>query len=250
MLKTNSDKNKSADKHKETGPFEESVVATLRELDPDWVELCLKMSANPWESGILPRKTVELVGLAVSSSFTNLNEIGVRHHIRGALEAGAALEEILMVFKMASLLSIHTCSMAAPILLEEAKTAGVQLTPKEAGTTPVCDKMKDAGQWNTAWDPFFELDPEWTEEFIATGAPVYIGNIFTPQLAELLSIAFDASVTHMYSPGTRRHIRAALKHGATMEQIMEVLKICVAEGVQACNLGIPILKEELENFKQ
>jgi hypothetical protein len=30
-----------------------------------------------------------------------------------------------------------------------------------------------------------------------------------------------------------------------MEEIMEVLKICVAEGAQACNLGVPILAEEL-----
>lgn len=62
---------------------------------------------------------------------------------------------------------------------------------------------------------------------------------------ELLSIAFDASYTHMYAPGTRRHIKAALKAGASMEEIMEVLKLCVAEGVQACNLGAPILDEEL-----
>lgn len=95
------------------------------------------------------------------------------------------------------------------------------------------------------WDPFFELDPPWTEAFIAAGAPVYIGHVFAPKLAELLSIAFDASITHMYAPGTRRHIKAALKHGATMEEIMEVLKICVAEGAQACNLGLPILAEEL-----
>jgi len=27
---------------------------------------------------------------------------------------------------------------------------------------------------------------------------------------------------------------------------MEVLKLCVAHGVQACNLAIPILAEELE----
>jgi alkylhydroperoxidase/carboxymuconolactone decarboxylase family protein YurZ len=109
--------------------------------------------------------------------------------------------------------------------------------------------MKAAGQWNTAWDPFFELDPVWTEEFIASGAPVYIGSVLSPKLAELLSIAFDASITHMYAPGTRRHIKAALKHGATVEEIMEVLKICVAEGIQACNLGVPILKEELEQFR-
>ena len=66
-------------------------------------------------------------------------------------------------------------------------------------------------------------------------------------MVELLSIAFDASFTHMYAPGTRRHIKAALKLGATMEEIMEVLKLCVVQGVQACNLAIPILAEELAN---
>jgi alkylhydroperoxidase/carboxymuconolactone decarboxylase family protein YurZ len=55
----------------------------------------------------------------------------------------------------------------------------------------------------------------------------------------------DASITHMYAPGTRRHIKAALAHGATVQEIMEVLKLCVVQGVQACNLGVPILAEEL-----
>ena len=217
----------------------------MHDWDALWVEKCLNVSANPWTNGVLPRKTVELVALAWCSACTNLNADGTRRHIRGALDAGATREEILMVLKMASLLSIHTCSLAAPILLEEAKAADLKPTPKSAGATPVCDKMKAAGQWNTAWDPFFELDPAWTEAFIAAGAPVYIGNVLSPKLAELLSIAFDASVTHMYAPGTRRHIKAALKHGATMEEIIEVLKICVALGVQACNLGVPILAEEL-----
>ena len=30
-----------------------------------------------------------------------------------------------------------------------------------------------------------------------------------------------------------------------MEEIMEVLKLCVVQGVQACNLGMLILAEEL-----
>jgi len=30
-----------------------------------------------------------------------------------------------------------------------------------------------------------------------------------------------------------------------MEEIMEVLKLCVVQGVQALNLGVPILDEEL-----
>lgn len=229
----------------EIGPWDGPALAQLREWDPAWADQCLKMSASPWTSTILPRKTVELVALAWCSACTNLNAEGTRRHIRGALEAGASRDEVLMVLKMASLLSIHTCSLAAPILLEEAQAVGAKPTPKPAEATPACDKMKAAGQWNAAWEPFFELDPAWTEAFIASGAPVYLGGLFPPKLAELLSIAFDASITHMYAPGTRRHIRAALKHGATMEEVMEVLKICVAEGAQACNLGVAILAEEL-----
>jgi alkylhydroperoxidase/carboxymuconolactone decarboxylase family protein YurZ len=228
------------------GPLEVSVLTKLSEWDPAWAEQCLTVSSNSWTNGILPRKEVELIGLAVSAACTNLDPVGTRRHIRGALEAGATREEILMVFKMASLLAIHTCSLAAPILLEEAKAAGLKPVTKDAGATPISDKMKAVGQWNVAWDPFFNLDPVWTEAFIAAGAPVYVGNVLSPKLAELLSIALDASVTHMYAPGTRRHIKAALKLGATVEEIMEVLKICVAEGVQACNLGVPILAEELE----
>ena len=43
--------------------------------------------------------------------------------------------------------------------------------------------------------------------------------------------------------------KAALKLGATMEEIMEVLKLCVIQGVQACNLGLPILEVELARGK-
>jgi alkylhydroperoxidase/carboxymuconolactone decarboxylase family protein YurZ len=80
---------------------------------------------------------------------------------------------------------------------------------------------------------------------MATGAGIYGSGVMPAKDTELLSIAFDASFTHMYAPGTRRHIHNALHAGATMEEIMEVLKLCVSQGMQACNLGIPILAEEL-----
>jgi alkylhydroperoxidase/carboxymuconolactone decarboxylase family protein YurZ len=228
-----------------TGPWDTTALATFREWDPVFVDQCLKMSNDPWTGGVLSRKEVELISLAVNSACTNLNGEGTRRHIRGALEAGATRDEILMILKIGSLLSIHTASLGAPILLEEAKAAGVTPIRKDAVVTPVCDKMKAAGQWNPAWDGFFEMDPAWTEAIIAASLPVYTSGVFTPKLAELLSIAVDASVTHMYAPGTRRHIQAALKLGVTPEEIMEVLKICVAQGMQASNLGIPILAEEL-----
>ncbi len=42
-----------------------------------------------------------------------------------------------------------------------------------------------------------------------------------------------------------RTFAAALELGATMEEIMEVLKLCVGQGIQSSNLGVPILAEEL-----
>ncbi len=142
-------------------------------------------------------------------------------------------------------MSIHSCSLGAPILLEEAQAAGVRAAPKDGAATPACDKMKAEGQWNQAWDPFVELAPVWTDEFMATALEIYGSGVMPPKETELLSIAFDASYTHMYAPGTRRHIKAALSAGATVEEVMEVLKLCVVQGVQACNLGVPILAEEL-----
>ena len=228
------------------GPWDDRALAMLRKWDPVWVDQCLEMSTEPWTGGVLPPKDVELISIAVSAACTNLDASGTRRHIRGALEAGASREEILMILKIASLLSLHTCSLGAPILLEEAKAAGVKRGPAETSATPVCDRMKSAGQWNTGWDAFFEIDAAWTEAIIAASLPVYTSGVLSPKLAELLSIAVDASITHMYAPGTRRHIQTALKLGVTIEEIMEVLKICVSLGMQACNLGIPILAEELD----
>jgi alkylhydroperoxidase/carboxymuconolactone decarboxylase family protein YurZ len=232
------------DQMPEAGPWD-AALAQLREWDPAWADACARMTTNPWNSNILPRKTVELISLAVNAACTNQNPDGTRRHIRAALEAGATRDEILFVLKAGSLMSIHSCSLGAPVLLEEAKMAGITPTRKTPAATPACDAMRTIGQWNTAWDPFFELDPVWTDQFFATAIPMYSSGALPPKEIELLSIACDASYTHMYAAGTQRHIKAALKLGATMEEIMEVLKLCVVQGVQACNLGIPILAEEI-----
>jgi alkylhydroperoxidase/carboxymuconolactone decarboxylase family protein YurZ len=226
----------------ETGPWDESL-AQLQEWDPVWAELCVKMSTNPWTGGVLSRKFVELISLALNASCTNLNADGTRRHIRGALDAGASREEILMVLKMAFSISIHSCSFGAQYLFEEANAAGVKPAPKSAAATPVVDKMRAMGLFSAGYEPVFQLDPAWTEQFMTV---ITHGNdVFTKKEYDLLWIAFDASFTHMYAPGTPRHIKSALRKGATMEEIMEVLKICVAQGVQTLNLGVPILAEEL-----
>lgn len=244
MTNKNDNKTKKSSQT-ETGPWD-AALDKVREWDPGWAEACLKMSANPWASGILPLKLVELISVAINAACTNQNPEGTRRHIRAALAAGATRDEILMVLKCAAVMSLHSCSLGVPILVEEAKAAGVAPAPRSnKPATPSIDKMRAIGQWNAVWDPFYELDPGWTYEFMAAGVAIYASGVLPAKDIELLSIAFDASYTHMYAPGTSRHIKGALAAGATMEEIMEVLKLCVAQGVQACNLGVPILAEEI-----
>jgi alkylhydroperoxidase/carboxymuconolactone decarboxylase family protein YurZ len=233
----------------ETNPWGASLDK-FQEWDPQGFELLVRVGANPWTSGVLPRKEVELISLALNCACTNLDEMGMRRHIRAALAEGATRDELLTLLKMGSGLAVHSCSLGAPILVEEMKAAGVKSAGGAKPPTPACDQMRAIGQWNTAWDPFFELSPGWTDQFFALGASIYKSGVFTPKFVELLSIAFDASITHMYAPGTRRHIKTALKLGATPEEIMEVLHICVSMGVQSCAKGVPILAEELQNAEQ
>jgi alkylhydroperoxidase/carboxymuconolactone decarboxylase family protein YurZ len=216
------------------------------EWDPDWIERCARMTNNPWTTGILPIKWIELICVALNAACTHRNEPGVRRHIRAALAAGATRDEILHTFKGVSVLGIHSVAVTLPILFEEAAAAGTQPTPRQAETlpTPVIDQLKTAGLFNPAWDAIYDLDPRWLEEFLAMGAEMYSG-VLPTKLVELMAIAVDASCTHLYTPGIRRHITRALAQDATIEEVMEVLKLCGALGVGACELGTTILAEEL-----
>ncbi|MCC3312914.1 Uncharacterised protein [Nocardia africana] len=117
-------------------------------------------------------------------------------------------------------------------------------------STPVVDHMRASGSWNPLWDQLYEWDPEWTEQFMTMGSTPIRRGVFSPQFVELLSIAIDAACTHLYSPGVRRHIRSALELGVTREEILTVLEMVSVVGIHACNVGAPILAEELDAFER
>lgn len=111
--------------------------------------------------------------------------------------------------------------------------------------TPTCDAMRAAGAWNSDWDVMTELDADWTERFMHTVARPLRPGVLDPKTFELLSIAVDAAVTHMYAPGTRRHIRRALDLGVTPEEILAVLQLTTTVGVHSMAMAAPILLEEM-----
>lgn len=231
-----------------------AALSKLREWEPAWAEQVIKMETNPWTNGVLPAKFIELVFVGLNASRTSLNPEGTRRHIRAALAAGANRQEILFVLKWASVMSIHSGSFNAPILLQEASVGSLEdfgamrkkRLEKAGKATPGVGKMKAMGHWNEEWEPLLFLDPAWTEQYMAMCAGLYAERVLPPKELELLLIAFDAAYVHIYGPGTRRHIKNAFKAGATVEEIVEVLKLGVVQGVQACNFGVTILAEELE----
>lgn len=112
-------------------------------------------------------------------------------------------------------------------------------------TTPISDAARASGQWNQAWDQAVAFDAEWMEKFLDMGTHAARKGIIDPKTYELIAIAVDASCTHMYSPGVKRHIAKALDLGVTPEEIMAVLQLVAVLGIHSVALGTPHLVEEM-----
>jgi alkylhydroperoxidase/carboxymuconolactone decarboxylase family protein YurZ len=230
-----------------------AALSKLREWDPVWAEQAVKMTTNPWTEGVLPTKFIELVSVGLNAVHTSLSPDGTRRHIRAAIAAGANRQEILFVLKCASVMSFHSVTFGAPILLHEASSGSLEdfnqvrakRLQKVAEATPAVEKMKAIGQWSEDWDSLLFLAPVWTDVYMAMCIELYGDKVFTPKELELLLITFDASYGSAYGPYTRHHIKKAFKAGATTDEIMQVLKLGVVQGMQACTLGVSILAEEL-----
>lgn len=92
---------------------------TFRALDPEFLEAYLAFRSVPQKKGPLPQKTKELILIAINAATTHLYGPGVRRHIQNALAAGATKEEILETIQLTTVMGIHSCNLAIPILLEE-----------------------------------------------------------------------------------------------------------------------------------
>jgi alkylhydroperoxidase/carboxymuconolactone decarboxylase family protein YurZ len=116
--------------------------------------------------------------------------------------------------------------------------------------TPQQQQIKDEfiqgrGTWSTAWEQILELDAEFLRAYLDWSAVPLRKRQLEPKVREFIYIAADAAATHLYEPGIRQHVRAALELGATAAEVMEVLELTSTLGIHACNIGIPVLIEVL-----
>lgn len=116
--------------------------------------------------------------------------------------------------------------------------------------TPITDAQRASGDWNPLWTTFSEWDPEFLEAYLRLRSVPFHNGPLPKKYKELILVAINAATTHLYAPGVRRHIRNALQHGATRQEILEAIELTTVLGIHSSNLAVPILAEELAEHRR
>ncbi|WP_329000096.1 carboxymuconolactone decarboxylase family protein [Kribbella sp. NBC_00709] len=213
--------------------------------DTELAEAYVRFAQVAAARGALSPKVRELVLLAVNASTTTLHEPSINRHIREALHHGASREEIVEVFEVVSVLGIHSAHTGLPVLLEILTEEGL-IEPgalDERRTAIKEDYVARRGMWGEALEAMLVLDPELVEAYLNFSSIPWERGALSPALKELLYVAIDCSVTHLYDHGTAAHMQRALAAGATKEEIAGVLALISTLGVHSLTAGFRALNE-------
>ena len=138
---------------KSSTPFIDAQIAkgdwnplwdTLRQWDPAFMEAYLAFRSVPHRNGALDAKTRELILIAINVATTHLYAPGARRHMQNALGLGATRDEILEAIQLTTVLGIHACNMAVPILAEELEKRAKASSPasRNSATRPAAARRR------------------------------------------------------------------------------------------------------------
>src|SRR5918998_4703520 len=202
----------------------------------------LNFSAVPWRSGVLEPKVKEFIYIAIDANATHMYLPGVRQHIKAALQLGATPQEIMEVLELSATLGIHAMNIGVPILVEVLEEKGLRTGP--APLTGEQERLKaeftkTRGYWHAFWDEMLELDPEMFEAYTEFSSVPWRSGTLEPKVKEFVYIAFDTAATHLYVKGLKLHIENAIDHGATAQEILEVMEIASVLGIHGVTAAAP-----------
>ena len=187
----------------------------------------------------------ELVLVALHGTVTSLHGEGVRRHVRRALAAGATEQDVLDVLITIVGAANHALYFALPVLMREMERTG---HPDAAlpSVTPEAQAIKDAfirarGFWNEQRDTIVRLMPEYFAALSQLSVEPWNNGTLTDKERELVCVAIDCTVTHMFEPGLAIHIRHALQKGASRAEILEVFHLASVIGLEGYVLAAETL---------
>jgi len=219
---------------------------TIADLDPQFAEAYRNLRAVPWRRTSLSTKFKCLVELTVSAAATHLHLPQIGPALSQALEAGATPAEVLEVLELSATVGIHAMNIGVPLLVEVLEERG------RTGPSPLNEHQEDLkrtftetrGYWHAFWDEMLELDPQMFEAYVEFSSVPWRTGTLSPAEKELIYISYDVAATHLYVPGTKLHIRNALDHGATVEQVLEVMELASLLGIHGVTATVPLLLDE------
>jgi alkylhydroperoxidase/carboxymuconolactone decarboxylase family protein YurZ len=107
----------SADHRALFGQLQADAEAAIA-LDAQFYQCWLDFAAAPLQGSVLPAREAHLIALAAYAQCTQLSREGVERQVRAALAAGASSQEVLDVFRLITIMSIHAMVFALPIINE------------------------------------------------------------------------------------------------------------------------------------
>jgi alkylhydroperoxidase/carboxymuconolactone decarboxylase family protein YurZ len=219
---------------------------SILRMDCEFLNAYLHLSAVPLRHNHLENKVKEFIYIAINASSTHLFSPGIQMHLKAAIESGSSREELMEVLQLTSTVGIHASNVGAPLLLEVLNEEGLTPTPALVDERREALKrrfMEVQGYWESSWDTLLTLDPDFFEAYTDFSAIPWQAGHLEPKVKELVLCALDAAATHLYKPGIKAHMRNAIRHGATQEEIMEMLEIVSVIGIHGALIGAPMLEE-------
>lgn len=102
------------------------------------------------------------------------------------------------------------------------------------------------GFWEAEQEAMADLSPDFLETWYQMAMVPVRKNHLGAKNRALVGLAAATAATHMHAPGVQRQVRLAIEAGASSEELAEVLALTATLGIHACNIGVPILLEVLE----
>lgn len=102
------------------------------------------------------------------------------------------------------------------------------------------------GYWHSFHQGLLDLSPAFLQAYLDFHhAPFESGNL-DAKTCELIYIAADAAVNHLYTGGLEMHVKMAMDKGATVAEILETIQLTMLAAHSTHTTGIPILIDELQ----
>ena len=215
----------------------------MLEYSPAYVLAYLNFSAYVADRGTLSPRFRELLYVATNCTPTHMFEKGLRNHARQALALGATRDELMSVVATVSAMGFYSYVLTAKAVAE--------VKPSEpASDDAAAADVRAAHAWLFGEvHPDFELgiqpDPSFHKCWLDFAAAPLRGPRAALSLKEshLIALAVHAQCTQLNPDGVRQHARAAMAHGASQEEVLDVGRLVSSMGIHAMVFALPIITE-------